>query len=162
MVMLYVALFFAGLEMVVYLPPSVFTSDLCAAPDNFTLSLVPSDNANLAEYVTYYIYCANQSAAANPLLPYTQEAPRPPCRGDSRAHAHAHATAHAHAHLSNACHQVRAALAEVDPLLATLQNYSSVAIAAKVSHPHLQQSLRNWIGHRCRWLLTLFPFGSRA
>ncbi|ELR23278.1 uncharacterized protein ACA1_068620 [Acanthamoeba castellanii str. Neff] len=73
MVMLYVALFFAGLEMVVYLPPSVFTSDLCAAPDNFTMSLVPSDNADLAEYVTYYVYCTNQSAAANPLLPYTHE-----------------------------------------------------------------------------------------
>jgi hypothetical protein len=94
MVMLYVALFFAGLEMVVYLPPAVFTSDLCAAPDNFTLSLVPSDNAELAEYVAYYIYCANQSAAANPLLPYTQEAPRPPCRGDSRAHAPAHPHTH--------------------------------------------------------------------
>jgi menaquinone-dependent protoporphyrinogen IX oxidase len=39
---------------------------------------------------------------------------------------------------------VRAALAEVDPLLATLQNYSSVVIAAQVRHLHRQQSLRNW------------------
>ena len=75
--------------MVVYLPPAVFTSDLCAAPDNFTLSLVPSDNAELAEYVTYYIYCANQSAAANPLLPYTQEAPALPVVV-IREHTHPH------------------------------------------------------------------------